>query len=101
MATAIGAMLVISPLVVLLGAPIFFGVIWATKYVSLGSLAASLGGGVLLLLLVAAGWNHPVWLVYGVAAVGHRLDRARRQHPQAPLGRGAQVRLRGPRSDLS
>src|SRR4051812_29279189 len=69
-ATAIGAMLVISPLVVLLGAPIFFGVIWATKYVSLGSLVASLGGAVLLLLLGAAGWNHPVWLVYGVAAVG-------------------------------
>jgi glycerol-3-phosphate acyltransferase PlsY len=68
-ATAIGAMLVISPLVVLLGAPIFFGVIWATRYVSLGSLAASLAGGVLLLLLVAAGWNHPVWLVYGIAAV--------------------------------
>jgi glycerol-3-phosphate acyltransferase PlsY len=68
-ATAIGAMLVISPLVVLLGAPIFFGVIWATRYVSLGSLAGSLAGGVLLLLLVVAGWDHPVWLVYGVAAV--------------------------------
>ena len=24
----------------------------------------------LLLLFVVAGWNHPVWLVYGVAAVG-------------------------------
>jgi glycerol-3-phosphate acyltransferase PlsY len=68
-ATAIGAMLVISPLVVLLGAPIFFGVIWVTRYVSLGSLIGSLAGAVLLLLLVLVGWNHPVWLVYGFAAV--------------------------------
>jgi acyl phosphate:glycerol-3-phosphate acyltransferase len=69
LATAIGAMLVISPLVVLLGAPVFFLVIWLTRYVSLGSLLASLAGAVLLLLFVIVGWNHPVWLVYGVAAV--------------------------------
>jgi glycerol-3-phosphate acyltransferase PlsY len=37
--------------------------------VSLGSLIGSLAGGVLLLLLVVAGWNHAVWLVYGIAAV--------------------------------
>lgn len=68
-ATAIGAMLVIAPLVVLLGAPVFFGVIYATRYVSLGSLIGTLAGGLLLLVFVALDWSHPIWLVYGVAAV--------------------------------
>ena len=37
-ATGIGAMLVIQPLVVLICAPVFFGVILVSRYVSLGSL---------------------------------------------------------------
>ena len=68
-ASAVGAMLVIAPLVVLLAAPVFFGVIWLSKYVSLGSLIGTAAGGAILVLFVIAGWNRPISLVYGVAAV--------------------------------
>lgn len=68
-ATALGAMAVIAPLVVVLSAPIFFGVIWLSKYVSLGSLVGSAAALVILLVLVVAGWDRPIELVYGVAAV--------------------------------
>src|SRR4051812_43772850 len=68
-ATAIGAMLVIAPLVVLIGAPVFFGVIFLTRYVSLGSLLGTLGGLLLLILFIGLGWVLPIWLVYGVLAV--------------------------------
>lgn len=69
-ATAIGAMLVIQPLAVVLSAPVFFGVIWLSRYVSLGSLLGSAAAGLLLLVLVALGFNPPVVLVFGAGAVG-------------------------------
>ena len=69
MATGVGALLVISPLAIVLAAPIFFAVIWITKYVSLGSLVGSAAAVVILAVLVALGLAHPVWLVYGIAAV--------------------------------
>jgi glycerol-3-phosphate acyltransferase PlsY len=56
-ATGIGATLVIQPLVVLLAAPVFFGSIALTRYVSLGSLLATAAGAVLLAVFVVAGWN--------------------------------------------
>ena len=56
-ATGIGATLVIQPLVVLLAAPVFFGTILVTRYVSLGSLLATATGAVLLCVFVVAGWN--------------------------------------------
>ena len=68
-ATGVGALLVISPLAIVLAAPIFFAVIWITKYVSLGSLIGSAAAVVILALLVVLGFAHPVWLVYGIAAV--------------------------------
>jgi glycerol-3-phosphate acyltransferase PlsY len=68
-ATGVGALLVISPLAIVLAAPIFFGVIWITKYVSLGSLVGSAAAVAILALLVLLGFAHPVWLVYGIAAV--------------------------------
>jgi glycerol-3-phosphate acyltransferase PlsY len=68
-ASAVGAMLVIAPLAVLLSAPVFFGVIWLSKYVSLGSLFGSAAAGAILALFVVAGQNRPISLVYGVAAV--------------------------------
>jgi glycerol-3-phosphate acyltransferase PlsY len=67
-ATGIGAMAVIQPLVVLLGAPVFFGTIALTRYVSLASLLAAAAGGLLLTFFVAAGWNAPGSLVYGITA---------------------------------
>ncbi|HEV8516817.1 MAG TPA: glycerol-3-phosphate 1-O-acyltransferase PlsY [Candidatus Limnocylindrales bacterium] len=69
-ATGIGAMLVISPLVVLISAPIFFLVIGLSRYVSLGSLVGTAGAVAVLALLVVAGLSPPVTLVYGVAAAG-------------------------------
>jgi len=69
-AAAIGAMLVIQPIAVVLSAPVFFGVIWLSRYVSLGSLLGSAAAGLLLFLLVALGLNPPVALVFGIGAVG-------------------------------
>ncbi|MDQ3449010.1 MAG: glycerol-3-phosphate 1-O-acyltransferase PlsY [Chloroflexota bacterium] len=68
-ATAIGAMLVIQPIAVVLSAPVFFGVIWLSRYVSLGSLLGSAAAGLLLLVLVALGASPPVALVFGIGAV--------------------------------
>jgi acyl phosphate:glycerol-3-phosphate acyltransferase len=69
-ATGIGAMLVIQPLVVLLGAPVFFGTIWLTRYVSLGSLLAA-GAAVLLLAgFVLLGLNDPADVLFGGIAAG-------------------------------
>jgi glycerol-3-phosphate acyltransferase PlsY len=67
-ATGIGAMLVISPLVVLVSAPIFLVVIAVSRYVSLGSLVGSVGAVAVMALLVVLGMSPPVTLVYGVAA---------------------------------
>ena len=74
-ATGIGAALFIQPLAVLLAAPFFFGTIWLTRFVSLGSL-----------LGVAAG-----------AALDRRLRRARderlaRLHVRRPRRGGGLVR---------
>lgn len=68
-ASAVGAMAVIAPLVVVLSMPVFFGVILLSKYVSLGSLVGTAAAAGILLLCVLAGVNQPISLVYGVAAV--------------------------------
>lgn len=69
-ATGIGAMLVIQPLAVLLAAPFFFGTIWLTRYVSLGSLVGSVAAVLMLAGAVWAGLNEPVDLMFGVPAAG-------------------------------
>jgi len=117
-ASGIGAMVVVQPLLVPIAAPIFFGVIWLTRYASLGSLAGTAAGGLLFIPFVLAGLNPPADLVLaglGVAVVwlAHadnitRLLRgeerkfdlsARGDEPavSAP-GATAGVRERGPRS---
>jgi len=55
---------------VLLAAPVFFGVILLTRYVSLGSLigSAAMFPAMLLLWAVAQGWVEPQYLAW--AAVG-------------------------------
>ncbi|MDQ3407604.1 MAG: glycerol-3-phosphate 1-O-acyltransferase PlsY [Chloroflexota bacterium] len=68
-AAAIGAMLIIQPIAVVLSAPVFFGVIWLSRYVSLGSLLGSAAAGLALALLVVLGFDPPVVLVYGIGAV--------------------------------
>ncbi len=67
-ATGIGAMLVIQPLAVLLAAPFFFGTIWVTRYVSLGSLLGSAAAVAILAAFVLLGTNVPEDLVFGVGA---------------------------------
>jgi acyl phosphate:glycerol-3-phosphate acyltransferase len=67
-ATGIGAALIIQPLAVLIGAPVFFAAILLTRYVSLGSLLGVAIGVVLLGFFVWIGWNEPPALLFG--AVG-------------------------------
>jgi len=67
-ATGIGALLFIQPLVIPLAAPVFFGVIVLTRYVSLGSLLGSFTALIILAGFVWAGWNDPAHLLYGVLA---------------------------------
>jgi glycerol-3-phosphate acyltransferase PlsY len=68
-ATGIGAMAIIQPLVIVLGAPVFFGVIVITRYVSLGSLVGSAFGALLLVACVALGLNPPSDLIFAAAGV--------------------------------
>jgi acyl phosphate:glycerol-3-phosphate acyltransferase len=66
-ATGIGAMFAIAPLVVLLAAPVFLIVIGLSRYVSLGSLLGSAAAALIMLGLVVAGIIPPALLVFGVA----------------------------------
>ena len=73
-ATSVGTMLVIFPPAILVGAPVFVGVILATRYVSLGSLLATAAGGALVVVwwLAANGsvpFAYPVYATLGGALV--------------------------------
>jgi glycerol-3-phosphate acyltransferase PlsY len=68
LATSIGAALFIQPLAVLIAAPFFFGTIWLTRYVSLGSLLGSAAGGLAIAAFALLGWNPLGHVVF--AAVG-------------------------------
>jgi glycerol-3-phosphate acyltransferase PlsY len=65
-ATGIGGALFIQPLAVLLAAPFFFGTIWLTRYVSLGSLLGTASGAVFIGLFVLLGWNDWPDFMFGV-----------------------------------
>ena len=65
-ATAIGATLFIQPLAVLLAAPFFFGTIWFTRYVSLGSLLGTAAGAFFIGMFVVLGWNPPAHVLFGI-----------------------------------
>ena len=67
-ATGVGTMLVIQPLAVILAAPVFIGVIFITRYVSLGSLlgSAAMIPAVALVFLVINGTVPPAYLIYAV-----------------------------------
>jgi len=72
--TGVGTMLVIQPIAVLLAAPVFFGVILLTRYVSLGSLlgSAAMLPATLLIWAVAQGWvppAHIAWAAVGAAII--------------------------------
>lgn len=63
-ATGVGGMLAISPLVFVLAAPAFGIVIAVTRYVSLGSLLGTAFGAAVAVIVVMAGWLEPGWLIY-------------------------------------
>lgn len=65
-ATGIGAALFIQPLAVLLAAPFFFGTIYLTRYVSLGSLLGTAAGALFIGMFVLLGWNQPADFLFGV-----------------------------------
>ena len=72
--TGVGTMLVIQPIAVLLTAPVFFGAILLTRYVSVGSLLASAAmlPATLLIWAVAQGWVpavHIAWAAVGAAMI--------------------------------
>ena len=66
--TGVGTMLVIQPIAVILAAPVFFLVILATRYVSLGSLlgSAAMFPATLLIWAVASGWVPPAYIAWAV-----------------------------------
>jgi glycerol-3-phosphate acyltransferase PlsY len=67
-ATGIGALLVIQPLVAFITAPVVLVVIGLSRYVSLGSLLGSAASAAIMLALAIAGWVAPVSLIYGIGA---------------------------------
>ncbi|MBI3751526.1 MAG: glycerol-3-phosphate 1-O-acyltransferase PlsY [Chloroflexi bacterium] len=66
--TGVGTMLIIQPLAVVLAAPVFFGAILVTRYVSLGSLlgSAAMFPATLIIWAVAQGWVPPADLAWAM-----------------------------------
>ena len=67
-AAAIGGMLAISVPVVLIALPVFFGVIYFSRYVSLGSLLGTAFGALVSVAFVALGWLDAGWLLFSAGA---------------------------------
>lgn len=81
-ATGVGGMAAVSPLIVLIAAPVFLLIIVLTRYVSLGSLLGTAFGAGVAVLFVIGGALDPAWLLYvlpGLAIVwlAHRDNIAR------------------------
>lgn len=68
-ATGVGGMLAVSVPVVLLALPVFVGVIWRTRFVSLGSLLGTGAGAIVSVVFVVLGWLDAGWLLYTIPAV--------------------------------
>lgn len=98
-ATSVGGMLAVSVPVVLLAAPVFFGLIYVTRMVSLGSLLGTAAGALISVLFVALGWLDAAWLLFTLGAlaivwVAHRDNIAR-------LLAGTERRIGDPRAATS
>lgn len=63
-ATGVGSMLAVSPIVCLIAAPAFFIIIGVTRYVSLGSLLGTASGALVAILFIVAGALDPAWLLF-------------------------------------
>ena len=66
--TGVGTMLIIQPLAVVLAAPVFFGAILVTRYVSLGSLlgSAAMFPATLIIWAIAQGWVPPAYIAWAM-----------------------------------
>jgi acyl phosphate:glycerol-3-phosphate acyltransferase len=98
-ATAIGATAVIQPLAIVIAAPVFFGLILLTRYVSLGSLLGVAAGVLVFAFFVWIGWNEPPALLFAIIGaslvwIAHRdnIDRLLKGQERKfnPLARGDQ-----------
>ncbi len=67
-ATSVGGMLAVSVPVVLIAAPVFFGIIYVTRLVSLGSLLGTAFGALVSVVFVALGWLDAGWLLFSAGA---------------------------------
>ena len=65
-ATGVGGMIAIAPIIILLALPAFAVAIWSTRYVSLGSLVGTSFGAAIVVLFIGFGWLEPGWLLYVV-----------------------------------
>ncbi|MFN8520102.1 MAG: glycerol-3-phosphate 1-O-acyltransferase PlsY [Chloroflexota bacterium] len=68
-ATSVGGMLAISVPVALIAAPVFFGVIYLSRFVSLGSLLGTATGALVSVVFVLLGWLDAAWLLFTLGAV--------------------------------
>jgi acyl phosphate:glycerol-3-phosphate acyltransferase len=96
-ATAIGATAVIQPLAILIAAPVFFGLILLTRYVSLGSLLGVAAGVLVFAFFVWIGWNEPPAMLFAIVGaslvwIAHRdnIDRLLKGEERKfnPMARG-------------
>lgn len=65
-ATGTGGMLAVSPVIVAVAAPVFVGVIWFSRYVSLGSILSVAAGAAASVVFVLLGWLPWAWLWYTI-----------------------------------
>jgi glycerol-3-phosphate acyltransferase PlsY len=63
-ATGVGGMVAVSPVIVLIAAPVFFLIIVVTRYVSLGSLLGTAFGAGVAVVAAITGALDPAWLLY-------------------------------------
>ncbi|MBA2631719.1 MAG: glycerol-3-phosphate 1-O-acyltransferase PlsY [Chloroflexi bacterium] len=67
-ATSAGALAAMTPLTLVILVPIVFGVMWRTRYVSLGSIVGALGAPIVAALLAAAAWASIPAVTYALAS---------------------------------
>ncbi len=67
-ATSIGTLAVISPITLVLSAPVGVLLILLTDMVSVGSIVGTLTALVIFLALIVAGQLHPIYALYGIPA---------------------------------
>lgn len=69
-APGFGSLLVVQPLVAALVIPVFAAILLISRYSSLASLLSTAFGALVIALLVVAGGQSPLYVVYGLAAGG-------------------------------